>query len=285
MKQNPTGWFCVATAGPTVDGREIKVEWLIDAAETYNPATYTAMIWPSSIDKHQKWYNLGTIHSVKCESVGGKTKLFARFLPNRWMLSLNRDEQQKLFPSVEIVQNFAGTGKYYLSGIAVTDLPASTGTDKLEFSGAPDVLRYCSGEPLTEITEKESILARLFSRTSKTGAQENDEQGTIKEKKVMNEQQFTQFMSAFTAAVENMGSTVNEIKTFAAKQPAPVVENIENNKSSVEEGKSQGGVTTEQFAALEGKLDQLVQSFTALTGEKTKQPTGEPAQTVPDYLV
>lgn len=53
MKQTPTAWFCVATAGPTVDGREIKEQWLTEAAETYNAAEYTAMIWPSSVDRHQ----------------------------------------------------------------------------------------------------------------------------------------------------------------------------------------------------------------------------------------
>ncbi|HCM1923099.1 TPA: GPO family capsid scaffolding protein [Salmonella enterica subsp. salamae serovar 16:m,t:e,n,x] len=282
MKQNPTGWFCVATAGPTVDGREIKELWLTEAAETYSTATYTAMIWPSSVDQHQKWYNLGTVHSVKCETVDGKVKLFARFLPNRWMMSMNREDQQKMFSSVEIVPNFAGTGKYYLFGIAVTDLPASTGTDRLEFSGQPGAITFCSGEPLTEVAEKESFFSRLFSRLPPSVGQGEHTQNTNQDDEFMNEQQFTQFMSAFNTAVENMGNAVNEIKSFTAKQKPPVVE---GDPGSVETDKPQSGVTVEQFTTLEGKLDNLILSFTALSGEKTPQPTGEPAQTVPDYLV
>ncbi|ECK8241741.1 phage capsid protein [Salmonella enterica subsp. enterica] len=281
MKQTPTAWFCVATAGPTVDGREIKEQWLTEAAETYNAAEYTAMIWPSSVDRHQKWYNLGTVHSVKCETVNGKVKLYARFLPNKWMMSLNRDDQQKLFPSVEILENFASTGKHYLAGIAVTDLPASTGTDRLEFSGAPGVISFCSGEPLTEVAEKESFLTRLFSRLPQSPEQGARDPDNNQEDDNMNEQQFTQLMSVFNTAVEKMGTAVDEIKSFSAKQNTTVIENNQNGL----EGDQPQVVTVEQFTALDGKVDQLLQKFTALSGETTEQPNGEPAQGVPEYLV
>lgn len=281
MKQTPTAWFCVATAGPTVDGREIKKQWLTEAAETYNAAEYTAMIWPTSVDSHQKWYNLGTIHSVKCEDVGGKTKLFARFLPNKWMLSMNRDDQQKLFPSVEIVENYASSGKCYLTGIAVTDLPASTGTERLEFSGSPDVIRLCSGEPLSEVVEKDSFLSRLFSRQPSLPVKAmTTPSNTQSDEPEMNEQQFAQLIGAFTTAAENMGKAVDEIKSFTAKQtPAG-----ETNRGSLETDNTPG-VTVQQFTALDGKVDQLINAFTALTGEKTQQPTGEPAQDIPANLV
>lgn len=281
MKQTPTAWFCVATAGPTVDGREIKAQWLTEVAETYSAAEYTAMIWPSSIDRHQKWYNLGTIHSLKCEAVDGKTKLFARFLPNKWMLSMNRDEQQKLFPSVEIIENYASTGKCYLTGIAVTDLPASTGTERLEFSGAPDVISFCSGEPLSVQAEKESFFSRLFTRPLSPPAEAVATPTiTQSDEPVMNEQQFTQLIGAFTTAAENMGKAVDEIKSFTAKQTP----SGEADRSNLEADKT-AGITVEQFTALDGKVDQLINAFAALSGEKTPQPTGEPAQDIPGNLV
>ncbi|RRC72602.1 hypothetical protein EIA05_26610 [Escherichia coli] len=97
----------------------------------------------------------------------------------------------------------------------------------------------------------------------------------------MNEQQFTQLMGVFNTAVEKMGTAVDEIKSFSAKQNTTV---IENNQNSLESDQSQV-VTVEQFTTLNGKVDQLLLKFTALSGETTEQPNGEPAQTVPDYLV
>lgn len=97
----------------------------------------------------------------------------------------------------------------------------------------------------------------------------------------MNEQQFTQLMSVFNTAVEKMGTAVDEIKSFNAKQNTTVIENNQNGL----EGDQPQGVTVEQFTTLNGKVDQLLQKFTALSGETTEQPNGEPAQTVPDYLV
>ena len=46
MSQLSTDWLCIATEGDTVDRRELRREWLIDAAETYNPELYAALIWP-----------------------------------------------------------------------------------------------------------------------------------------------------------------------------------------------------------------------------------------------
>jgi hypothetical protein len=40
---------------------------------------------------------------------------------------------QKVYTSMEIRPNFANSGKCYLVGLAVTDDPASLGTEYLEF--------------------------------------------------------------------------------------------------------------------------------------------------------
>ncbi|MFD1949898.1 GPO family capsid scaffolding protein [Sphingomonas arantia] len=59
--------------------------------------------------------------------------LFAMVDATDSLVTLNRDKQ-KVYPSVEINPNFAGTGKAYLVGLAVTDSPASLGTELLEFT-------------------------------------------------------------------------------------------------------------------------------------------------------
>ena len=43
-------------------------------------------------------------------------------------------DRQKVFWSIELDPDFTGTGKAYLSGLAITDSPASTGTEVLKFS-------------------------------------------------------------------------------------------------------------------------------------------------------
>ena len=145
-------WFCVATAGATVDGREITAEVIEEMAISYAQDEYTALIWaehsrsPNSPSAGKNW---GTVDELKAESVAGQKKLFAKITPNQYLINANRDGQ-KLFTSVEINTNYRGTGKAYLTGLAVTDSPASSGTTRLKFSiGANQVEReYSSFEPM-----------------------------------------------------------------------------------------------------------------------------------------
>ena len=46
MKKLVTEFVKIGQSGPTADGRNIEAAWLQDAAETYDPAKYTALIWP-----------------------------------------------------------------------------------------------------------------------------------------------------------------------------------------------------------------------------------------------
>ncbi len=136
MPQLISDWLCIATSGETVDGRVIEPQWLIDAATTYSRETYTALLWPhheDDISYRQYSYNLGEVDSLKYEKFGEKIKLFAKLIPNQFLIEANR-LGQKLFTSIEILPNFAETGYGYLFGLAVTDIPNSLGTEKLEFT-------------------------------------------------------------------------------------------------------------------------------------------------------
>lgn len=131
-----TDWLCIATSGQAVDGRTIEAQWLIDAAETYTPKTYTAMIWPhhpqNGIGEREFTCNLGTVDALKVETEGDVTKLYAQLIPNQFLIDANR-MQQKLFTSAEFIPDFGGSGRDYLFGLAVTDIPASLGTERLKF--------------------------------------------------------------------------------------------------------------------------------------------------------
>ncbi|KPW22030.1 Scaffold protein [Pseudomonas cannabina pv. alisalensis] len=160
-------WKRVATSGPTVDGRVITPQELRDIAETYSTATYTATIW----SEHERWPGAyGTVFAVRLlEDVEGlapgQVALEAQLKPNDKLLWLN-DQGEKLFTSIEITPDFATTGKAYLTGLAVTDSPASLGTQELYFSrktGKP--VHYGAAVEIGPLKEEEpqGDVAKLFS--------------------------------------------------------------------------------------------------------------------------
>ena len=128
-------WKRVATSGPTVDGRVILPQELRDIAETYKPSFYTAVIW---CDHERLPGSHGTVFAVRLVEEAddlepGEVALEAQLKPNDRLLYLN-DQGQKLFSSIEITPDFRGSGRAYLTGLGVTDQPASVGTQELYFS-------------------------------------------------------------------------------------------------------------------------------------------------------
>lgn len=142
-------FFRVAVEGETAtDGRKIEKSWLTDIAETYAPATYAARVNMEHIrgfspDSPFKAY--GDVLAVKTEEVtlkiGGKDErrlaLYAQIDPTAELIAFTK-ARQKIFTSIEVAPNFGGKGKAGLVGLAVTDSPASLGTERLEFSVKPD---------------------------------------------------------------------------------------------------------------------------------------------------
>jgi hypothetical protein len=137
-------FFRIAVEGATTDGREIQRDWLEQMAASYNPATYTARINCEHLrgfSPETPFNAYGSVLSLKTDqidlSIDNKTEkrlaLFAEIDANDQLLAIN-GKGQKLFTSCEIQPNFAGTDKAYLVGLAVTDSPASLGTEMLKFA-------------------------------------------------------------------------------------------------------------------------------------------------------
>ena len=137
-------FFRVAVEGPTVDGRVIERAHLEQMAASYNPATYTARINCEHIAGYSpdKPFNAyGSVLSLETEEIeleinGEKKNLLAlnaEIDANDQLVAINK-AGQKLFTSCEIHPNFANEGKAYLVGLAVTDMPASLGTEPLKFA-------------------------------------------------------------------------------------------------------------------------------------------------------
>lgn len=133
-------FFRVAVEGGTTDGRKIERQWLEDAAANYNTNTYSARVWMEhfrSITADGPFRAYGDVVALKTEEVevAGQKRLalFAQIEPTDELIAINK-KRQKLFTSIEINPRFSDTGKAYMEGLAVTDSPASLGTEMLTFS-------------------------------------------------------------------------------------------------------------------------------------------------------
>lgn len=135
-----TRFFRVAVEGATSDGRAIDRDWLLQIAKNYDPAVYGARINIEHIRGYSPASDFrayGDVLAVKTEEVeiGGKKKLalFAQIEATDELVALNK-ARQKLYTSIEVRPSFADTGEAYLTGLAVTDNPASLGTEMLAFA-------------------------------------------------------------------------------------------------------------------------------------------------------
>lgn len=130
-------WFTVATEGQTTDGRNILRTWLEQIAETYNRETYGARIWMEHIRglvPESPFKAYGDVLAVRTqENSAGKLELQAQLDPTPELVAMTKG-RQKIYTSIELQEDFAGTGKCGLVGLGVTDSPASLGTSILEFA-------------------------------------------------------------------------------------------------------------------------------------------------------
>lgn len=165
-------FFRVATEGDTTDGRVIERSWIQQMAEGYNATKYGARIWLEHIrgilpDSPFKAY--GDITAVKAEEVeiDGKKKLalLAQIDATDELVAMNK-KRQKIYTSMEIDPNFAKSGKCYLVGLAVTDSPASLGTEQLAFA---------AGAKVNPLAERKQNPENMFSVANEVTLEFEDE--------------------------------------------------------------------------------------------------------------
>lgn len=132
-----TKFFRVATSGKTVDGREITPAQIDQMASSYDPTKYGARInleHLRSLLPYGDFKAYGDVLALKAEDAGdGQRALLAQIDATDDLVALNK-AGQKVYWSIEMDPNFTGTGKAYMVGLAMTDSPASVGTEMLKFS-------------------------------------------------------------------------------------------------------------------------------------------------------
>ncbi|MBX9477376.1 GPO family capsid scaffolding protein [Yersinia enterocolitica] len=174
--------FRVAVSGATVDGREIRPEHLRDAAANYSPDVYGARVnvehyispFPGS-----DFGAMGDVTALSAEDISegplaGRTALYAEIEPSERMKKLT-EEGKKIYSSIELHPQFALNGKAYVVGLAMTDTPASLGTERLKFAAQQraQVMKFSNqqGEAPLFTDAIEAELIELAEQRSDEGKQ------------------------------------------------------------------------------------------------------------------
>ncbi|MBD1572085.1 phage capsid protein [Vibrio sp. S17_S38] len=274
--------ICVLTAGATIDGRFIDQQVIDDMAELYDPKNYNARINPEHFRYAPKY---GSVLSVEKRD----NQLFAVLKPNSLLLKTIEDGQL-LHTSCEIEGNYQNTGRSYLTGLALTDEPASMGTTEMHLSASAQSISksreyFSSGatlsidnwtaqdEPNQEQEDRNllSRLKRLLSIKPDTQTKEHE-----KEDIEMNEETKAMFAAqkeqtdALTSAVTLLTAAVTELKP--QEPETPPVDKPE-------------GDTTELSAKVDDlstKFDTLTEKLSKITDEQERDPAGGGNE--PSYL-
>ncbi|HGH3386084.1 TPA: GPO family capsid scaffolding protein [Citrobacter freundii] len=278
MAKKVSKWFRIGVEGDTCDGRVINGEDIQDMADTFDPRVYGCRInlehikslWPDSPFKRY-----GDVTEVKAEiisddsALNGKKALFGKIAPLDELVSMVR-AGQKVYTSMEIRPNFSNTGKCYLIGLAVTDDPASLGTEYLEF---------CSRAVQNPLAGKKDQPGDLFSVASLAELEFEDVPETMlnsltdkvksifSRKQVSDDARLADVHEAVTAVSEqvqtNLTATetrVTELETAFAQLKQDVT--------------SQTTQSTQAFNALKSSLDNT-ENYRQPRREKSKGGTGD----------
>ena len=265
-KKYKSKWFRIAVEGATTDGRKILREWISQMAQNYNRDVYGARVNLEHIKGYSpdsQFKRYGDVLALKAEEVetgplAGKLALFAQIEPTDELIQLNKT-RQKVYSSIEVNPEFADTGEAYLVGLAVTDDPASLGTEFLEFSAtaninplasrklSPNNLFTAAEETLIEFEDDtvadksfSSILERitnLFKNKSSVDSTKFNQLAEIVE----------QFAASTVDRVNQLENQVNSLKTeftSVKKQNDELIELLSEIPDSPHRPVSSGGPTS-----------------------------------------
>lgn len=251
-----TGWLKLATSGPTIDGREITEQEVLEMAESYDMDEYSASIW----DNHYRWYKFGKVIEVKAEKDGkGRLCLFGTLQPNNYYMEVNKNGQLEHF-SIEIIPNFAGTGKAYLGGLAITDDPASIGTDAAKLYSAHGKKDRKYSQPIQQsspLYDDENAVEdmKFFQRMKLFFSNINHS-----EEDSMKPEQFNQLMDKVDGVVSQVKELQTQVDSFSNTNSA-------ENTQAETDTTSDTGVTDSEVKALADKFSKLEASHNQLKTE------------------
>lgn len=267
-------FFRVAVEGPTVDGRFIKREWLTQAAANYDTEVKGARVWVEhmrSMWADSPFSAMGDVIALKAEEIKdgklkGKMALFAAIKPNKDLVELNK-KGKKVYSSIEIEPKFVDSGEAYLTGLAVTDDPASLGTEMLQFSAKRDKDKFSS-----ELMET----SLLFSTDDEDDAGD-DEEG--REARRESSGLLSKLLTKF-GRLAGRQTDAEKFNTQTAEVLGAVGESIEDLQEQVDSLSKQNTAFKKSNKALQGELEALRQDFVAFKTQMDET-DGDPGQRKP----
>lgn len=246
-----TDWLCIATEGDTVDGRLIYRDWIIDMGDTYDFNHYGARLWP----EHERGY--GTFGEVReamwQDGSDGLARLYAKISPSMSLVYANREDQLVYF-SVEPEENWRGSGRTYLKGLAVTDSPASVGTTRLRFS---ERKKSKNGHYAFSVT-KDGII-------NKAGKMKPQWQNWFGIKPKFEEQD-PEDTPTDDDKLQVLANAVNDLESRVAAMEEKLNSTVEDVDAISEV------VDTQEFALLRDNIKNVVQNFSKLDNKVTTLP-------------
>ncbi|CAI0718628.1 Phage capsid scaffolding protein (GPO) serine peptidase [Serratia liquefaciens] len=269
----PRKKFRVAVSGNTVDGREIQPQHLHDAAANYDPAVYGARV---NIEHYLSPYPgsdfgaMGDVAALSTEDItegplAGRTALYAEIEASPRMVQMT-DKGEKVYSSIELAPQFALNGKAYVVGLAMTDTPASLGTERLKFAAQQraQVMAFNNQQAeapmFTEAIEAEVI--ELNAQRSEEGSQWFGRvMGILGKGKKTDDERFSQVHQAvevvaqsqadlsdqFSATAEEIASNKKAIAKLAADLTA-MQQKVETTDGNFSRRPPAGGGGTVQLA-------------------------------------
>lgn len=223
--------FRIAVEGATTDGRNISREWLTQMAKNYNPSVYGARVNLEHIKGYHpdsSFRRFGDVTGLTAEEItegplAGKMALYGDIAPTADLVEMVK-QAQKVYTSIEVNPKFADTGEAYLIGLAVTDDPASLGTEYLAFSASAsanplakrkqhkDNLFTAAEEALIEFVEQEDqkpgLLSRITAMFAKRNANDDARFSDV-----------NQAVELVAGEVQSLGDSVARLNTNAEKVP------------------------------------------------------------------
>ncbi|WP_418162715.1 GPO family capsid scaffolding protein [Pantoea vagans] len=205
--------FRIAVQGATTDGREISRDWISQMAKNYDPTVYGARVNMEHIKGYaadSTFRRFGDVTKVEAEEItdgplAGKLALFGYIDPTPELVELTK-ARQKVYTSIEVNPKFSDTGEAYLIGLAVTDDPASLGTEYLSFSATAKASPLLSRKQDKEnlFTAAEETLIEFYDEADAGPSLLSRVKELFTRKEKTDDERFNDVSAAVTAVAEQV---------------------------------------------------------------------------------
>ncbi|EEY3520870.1 TPA: GPO family capsid scaffolding protein [Escherichia coli] len=264
--------FRVAVSGSTVDGREISPVHLREAAENFNPDVYAARVnvehylspCPSS-----EFSAMGDVTALSTEDItegplAGRTALYAEIEPTERMKQLVADGK-KIYSSIELHPQFSVNGRAYLVGLAMTDTPASLGTERLKFTAqqrqAVMTFNSVQGEaPLISEAIESEIIEMAEQRQEEGTKWFNRVMGIIGRGRKADDASFSRIQEAVEGVATSQADIIDRFNALETRhqQDSQKITSLTTELAALKEKlRTQDGDPQNRFTATGAASDQL----------------------------